>query len=58
MGKQDLVFLLVEDNDQIKSDNLGVNACCIVKPMSFKKLSATIRTLSRSWDLAQIPQDA
>ena len=53
-----VVMFTASENEveQIKSYDLGVNAY-IVKPMNFKKLSATIGTLNKFWDLAQIPQD-
>lgn len=52
-----VMFTATENEvEQIKSYNLGVNAY-IVKPGTFKKLRAVIRTLNEFWQLAEIPQD-
>jgi DNA-binding response OmpR family regulator len=52
-----IMFTSTENEaEQIRSYDLGVNAY-LVKPMSFKKLSETIRMVNKFWNLAEIPQD-
>ena len=56
-GRSVVMFTAKENEvEQFKSYDLGVNGY-IIKPMNFKNLSETVRSLNEFWNLAAIPED-